>query len=272
MNKNIILIIMIIFIVAITGCSNPTADNNIKNKSVKETMKDVMNGYIKYDIVCDALKQNIELISSGGIMLSSGEIFEYNKKKYSSTDTNCRSINTKDYNFITINSGGDGAESMLQFIDEEGNVYFEGLDSFVYGGSPPKNFVSKLDNFDKLYFYGAGNIFASKDDTIYIDENDKLIKIPGENIVNVNSMMYLPNGSTRISDNEYITHLYISTNKNYYMCKPQKNSNCEYVDQICDYEYICEKDENMNNLRSEFKYYDGIYLVDNSGYLYIREF
>lgn len=267
-----ILFILLIAIIAISGCSK----NEVDNSDLSFTKWAVNN--IKIDneikrINCPFINENSIMSGSDKVFITDDNIYKYDVDKLFSNDMNCKLVG-KITNPMAVKSENA--------IDEDGilyNDFWQKVDNDDYDGDYVKDnyhdgwkkYLSSFDINKKLV--SARDIYSS----------DPERNIPNHEIITyVNNELYLYNidymsdsngksSSYKVNTDslgdEEIIKIYgsiVKTNKAFYIVNSNlvnKEECSKYVDIKCIYEYSLKKDEVLT------KYYDEILNITNKFFI-----
>ena len=238
MKKILLVFVCVIFLSFICGCSNQ--ENNNKTKQVKEQCS--ITREFQSKMKCPEMK-DIKHSGDGIFITNNGDLYEFSSDKYSTTNTNCRRVET-DIKFDRI------VKSTLITTNGECYTYNNGILK-----QPTKEEVEmgrawygtnqmeiKLYNIKANIFYLA-DIDAEKPDIYgYIDNN---------NVYSVTYNWYTNQAEEKLiytfptdEEIEYVTNGYIITNKAYYVYGITNQKQCStYADIECEYGLVKEEEK-----------------------------
>lgn len=243
MNKKLGIIIIVLYALIATGCGNLNYTKNNNNNNGKEESKiscSINNNNGKYDyyinesLVCPQFN-DIAYSGDRFFITNSGELYEYSDKKYSTTNNNCKKVESdvlfsniiantlvsKDGNFYSYHDG-----NLKKISDDEiekGRAWY-GIDQMeikVYRVNNKIFYLDQLDNeAPEIYGYVDGNsIYSISYDWKLNKTNEKLLITfkDGEKV-------------------EKVTNGFVITNKGYYRYGMTNQKKCsEYEDIKCEY-------------------------------------
>lgn len=241
MKKIILLFISIIFLSFLCGCSIQKENNiNIKNQVTKNCS---ITREFQSKMKCPEMK-DIKHNGYGIFITNNGELYEFSSKKYSTTNTNCKKIDT-DIKFDRIVKGtliattgecytyynGELKQPTKEQI-EMGRAWY-GLDQMeikLYNIKPNIFYLADIDH-EKPNVYGYidnNNVYSIAYDWNRNQADEKLIyTFPDDEEI------------------EHITNGYIITNKAYYVYGITNKKQCSaYTDIECEYGLIREEEKN----------------------------
>ncbi len=255
MNKKIRVLFAILSILIIAGCGNTKELSKDKTKTddSKSTCSINNNGdyWINESMICPQFK---DINSSGDrfFITNSGELYEYSDKKYSSTDNNCRKVETdvlfdkvvmntiisKDGNFYSFHDGN--LKKITNDEIEKGRGWY-GIDQMEI----------KLYKTNNNIFYLFTKDLSGTETYVYVDNNNiySVYYDYETNKISENLLYTLKN--EEIINN--ITNGYITTNKGYYRYGVINQKECsEYADIKCEYGLVLV--DTIDNCSNEIFY------------------
>ena len=265
--KNKLRLIFLLAIILICGCSknnnNEKTNNNEISKNSCTLTADSEMGFNK-DFYCPEMKNIKHNSISSFFITNDGELYEYSYKKYSTTNTNCKKVETdiifdKIVRSTLISKDGElyayrAYESKLEKITNEqielGRSFY-GIDQMeikLYRLNSNIFYLNQLD-INEPEIYG------------YLDNNNLyLITYDWNNNISTEQFLYSFKEDEII---ENLTNGYIITNYGYYVYDVINKKDCQkYADIKCEYGIIqIEKKENCIN---DVIYIDQILLVNNN--------
>jgi len=261
-NKGILFALLISFL--ISGCENIIKEKSDNNKviesgsSIKEEDKtkcsiiNFLGNYgINESLICPKFKE-ISSSGHGFFITESGELYEYSDKKYSTTNNNCKKVETNVlFTNIVENTlvGKDGnyysfhEKKLRKIPDDEiqkGRAWY-GLDQMEIRLHKLNNKIFYLDQLDMndpdIYGYVDGNNIY---EISYNHQNNKS---------NEKLLLTLKDGEKV----EKTTNGYVITNKGYYRYGMTNQKECsEYADIKCEYGLVLI--DTIDNCANEIYY------------------
>ena len=239
MKKRIYIIFLLLLVCFISGCDNNSKGND---SLIKEEVSQcsINNNNGKYDFVvnekfvCPEIK-NIAYSGEGYFVDNQGILYETSSKLFSTTNTNCRKVETdvifdkaikntlisKDGNFYTFWSSE--LKKVTNEEIEKGRAWYgiNQMEIKLYRLNNNISYIAQLDiNDPELYVYQKGNeIYQITYDYDKNKSNEKLIHTFKED----EKVVSLTDG-------------YVITNKNYYKYGEINKTECsKYEDVKCEY-------------------------------------
>lgn len=263
------ILLFVISILMICGCGrqgNVEKGNNVEELSLYgvPTINEYIHGgdgYRKYDIVCDELKDIIDI--SGNYFLTPYGLYEINYlQKFSVSNSNCRLINNdREYKRIV-------EDDAIYVLSNDNKVYeynYEG--NFVLNNSfIPSKYVSKLDNIHiskKDVDERWDNINSRLNFFLY--EDGKVYYL-GDNWDKKEEVFTLSEGETIIS----FMGGFIKTDKKYYSFY-EKIINEKECNEYADIECIGDKrfhEDGINKYYDRIKFYKSPLVIDRDNNVY----
>lgn len=262
------LIILVLAVILVSGCSNNVSvKNNKKNDKDKITQTekrviDKMSFTYKWD--CEVPLNKIKDISTVGMNFISddGALYEFNlDKKYSTTGSHCRKVNI-DVSFEKFINNG--------IISSDKKVYLQKGENYVDISNEERRQGWVMGFPYDLYDYNENIIILNMDLDINLKygivEDNKVY----ENGTGTFSSDYIGKGKElyTFSDGETLVGIYgsyIKTNKAYYVYGVTNKNECEkYADIECEYGIV--KDKTLSDAYDEIYYMNNYYLIMKSDY------
>lgn len=262
MNRKLFYVVLLSICFLISGCSNNSNSSSTleehkdnENKNVKEVLSRVRN--TSYDWNCEVPLNEIKDIGSANSMFitNDGLLYEFNlMQKYSTTNNNCRKIDT-DYRFKRfINGAIISTDNKIyayynnEFVERmSGWTEAFNYDLFDYN----ENVMILNGEFDINHRYGI-----VKNNKVYTYDKGYITQV---DIKNEEEIFSIPSDETVIG----LYESYIKTDKAYYKYDIVNRNECNtYADIECEYGIV--KDEVLT------KVYDDIYFINNN-YIIVKD-